>query len=87
MPDRPLIGVVCVTSRRFFISLASVTPHAKQLGRRILIASAAAAGVAVVILSWRVPEPEVPKNRPQVENMSYLKYTPQQAPPPNYGAR
>ena len=48
---------------------------------------AAAAGVAVVILAWRVPEPEIRPNPRQVENMSHLKYTPQQAPPPNYGAR
>lgn len=57
------------------------------VGRRIWIALAAAAGVAVVILSWRVPEPQTHQSPRQVENMSYLKYTPQQVPPPNYGAR
>lgn len=81
------IGVVWSCVRGLFIRLARVTPDAKSLGRRIWIALAAAAGVGVVVLSWRVPEPV---NRPsprQVENMSYLKHTPQQLPPPNYGAR
>ncbi len=64
-----------------------MTPDAKPLGRRIWIALAALSGVAVVVLSWRVPEPETRPTPRQVENMSYLKYTPQQVPPPNYGAR
>ena len=64
-----------------------MTPDAPPPGRRIWVALAAAAGIVVVILSWRVPEPETPPNPRQVENVSYLKYTPRQAPPPNYGAR
>ena len=79
--------MVRTSVRRFFIRLARVTPDAPPLGRRIWVALAAAAGVAVVILAWRVPEPEIRPNPRQVENMSHLKYTPQQAPPPNYGAR
>lgn len=88
-----VIGVVRYSLCTFFIRLACVTPDAKPsgplgpIGRRIWIALAAAAGVTVVILSWRVPEPQSPASPRQVENMSYLKYTPQQAPPPNYGAR
>jgi hypothetical protein len=64
-----------------------VTPDAKAIGRRMLIALAALAGVAVVVISWRVPEPPPNSTPRQVENMSYLKYTPVQAPPPNYGTR
>lgn len=86
------IGVVSSSDRTFFIRLARVTPDPKPFGRRIWIALATAAGIAVVILSWRVPEPETHNDQRPVENMSYLKYVPQQytpaqAPPPNYGAR
>ncbi len=84
----PRLGVVRAVTRYFFIRLARVTPDARTLGRRIWIALAALAAVAVVILSWRVPEPEThgdPTRR--VENVSHMKYTPQQVPPPNYGAR
>lgn len=72
----------------FFIRLERVTPDARTIGRRIWIALAALAAVAVVIVSWRVPEPESNGDpRRRVENVSYMQYTPQQAPPPNYGAR
>jgi hypothetical protein len=64
-----------------------VTPDAPTPGRRIWITLAAVAGVVVVVLAWRVPEPESGPNPRRVENMSYLKYTPQQAPPVNYGGR
>ena len=63
-----------------------MTPDAKTLGRRIGIALAALGGVAVVIISWRVPEPQPPSN-PRVENMSYLKYAPQTELAPSYGTR
>ena len=63
-----------------------MTPKARTIGRRILLALAAVAAVAVVVLSWRVPEPESQPGR-RIENVSYMQYTPQQAPPPNYGSR
>lgn len=74
----------------FSTRLARVTPDARPVARRIWIALAALAAVAVVILSWRVPEPETHGGGTKrlVENVSYLQYTPQpQAPPPNYGTR
>lgn len=63
---------------------------AKTPGRRIWIALAVAGAVAVVVLSWRVPEPETHGNTrsPLVENISYIQISPQPlAPPPNYGTR
>lgn len=49
---------------------------------------AAAAGVGVVVLSWRVPEPQTRPVPAEVESMSYLKITPQpQVSAPSYGAR
>lgn len=71
-----------------FIRLERVTPDARSIGRKIWIALAALAAVAVVIVSWQVPEPETKSDpRRRVENMSYMQYTPQQVPPPNYGGR
>jgi hypothetical protein len=65
-----------------------VTSDARAIGRRILLALAALAAVAVVALSWSVPEPESNGDpRRRIENVSYMQYTPQQAPPPNYGGR
>ena len=65
-----------------------MTPNARTVGRRIGYALAALAAVAVVFLSWSVPEPETPGDPARrVENVSYMHYTPQQAPPPNYGGR
>lgn len=63
---------------------------ARALARKLWIVFAVAGGVAVVILSWRVPEPEThsPTKSPLVENASYMKLVPQNvAPAPNYGAR
>lgn len=63
---------------------------ARVLARKLWIALAVTAGVVVVFLSWRVPEPEThrPTQSPLVENASYLKLVPQEvAPAPNYGAR
>lgn len=63
---------------------------ARAFARKLWIAFAAVAGVVVVILSWRVPEPEThgPTKSPLVENASYMKLVPQEvAPAPNYGAR
>ena len=83
---KPPLGVVHSDECGFFTSLERVTPDARTIGRRIWIALAALAAVGVVIVSWRVPEPEVngdPNRR--VENVSYMQYTPQQAPPPAQG--
>lgn len=72
----------------FFTRLVSVTLDARTIGRRIWLAVAALAAVTVVVLSWRVPEPETHGDqRRRVEPVSYMQYTPQQAPPPNYGGR
>lgn len=62
-----------------------------SIGRKIWIALAALGGIAVVVLSWRVPEPETHRGTPsqQFENISYMQVVtqPPVAPPPNYGAR
>ncbi len=85
---RDPIGVVCPCPGGFFTRLACVTPDAKRLGRRIWLVLAAAAGVGVVVLSWRVPEPQTRPVPAEVESMSYLKITPQpQVSAPSYGAR
>lgn len=64
---------------------------ARDFARKIWIALAVVAGIVVVVLSWRVPEPEThqPTRSPLVENASYMRLVPQeQVPsPPNYGAR
>lgn len=63
---------------------------ARAFARKIWVALAVVAGIVVVFLSWRVPEPEThaPTKSPLVENASYMKLVPQQvAPAPNYGAR
>ena len=65
-------------------------PDVKAFARKLWIALAMAAGVVVVVLSWRVPEPEThqPTKSPLVENASYMRLVPQEvAPAPNYGAR
>ena len=64
----------------------------RAFARKIWIALAVVAGVGVVVLSWRVPEPEThqPTKSPLVENASYMRLVPQpqQVPsPPDYGAR
>jgi len=83
-----LLGVVHSTPGGFFTRLERVTPDARTIGRRIWLALAALSAVAVVALSWSVPEPETTGDpRRRVENVSYMQYTPQQAPPPNYGSR
>jgi hypothetical protein len=84
------LGVVASTHRKFFITLVRVTTDARKPGRKIWIALAVAGAVAVVVLSWRVPEPETHGNMPSplVENISYIQISPQPlAPPPNYGTR
>ena len=65
---------------------------ARDFARKIWIALAVVAGIVVVVLSWRVPEPEThqPTRSPLVENASYMRLVPpeQQVPsPPDYGAR
>lgn len=64
---------------------------ARAFARKLWIALAAVAGVVVVVLSWRVPEPEThqPTKSPLVENASYMRLVPpEQVPsPPDYGAR
>ena len=80
---------VCEVERNCFIRLARVTLDAKTLGRRILIALTVLAAVVVVVLSWRVPEPESHGTDPaqRIENISHMQYVPQREPPPNYGTR
>ena len=80
---------VCEVERNCFIRLARVTLDAKTLGRRILIALSVPAAVVVVVLSWRVPEPEGHGTEPaqRIENISYMQYVPQPALAPNYGTR
>ena len=48
-----------------------------------------AAAVAVVIVSWRVPEPEQSSPNPaqRVLPISYTQCAKQDSPPPNYGTR
>lgn len=62
---------------------------ARAFARKLWIALALAGGAGVVILSWRVPEPEThgPTQSPVLENASYMKLVPDVAPAPNYGAR
>lgn len=65
---------------------------ARDFARKIWVALAVVAGIVVVVLSWRVPEPEnhQPTRSPLVENASYMRLVPheRQVPsPPDYGAR
>jgi hypothetical protein len=63
---------------------------AKAFARKLWIALAMVTGVVVVVLAWRVPEPEThqPTKSPLVENASHMRWVPQEvAPAPNYGAR
>ncbi len=64
---------------------------ARAFARKVWIALAVVSGIVVVVLSWRVPEPEnhQPTKSPLVENASYMRLVPQeQVPsPPDYGAR
>lgn len=67
-----------------------MTLDAKTPGRRIWIALAVSSAVVVVVLSWRVPEPEThgPTRAPLVENISYMKIAPPPTEgPPSYGTR
>ena len=72
-----------------FTTLAAVLRDARTLGRRIWISALLMAAVAVVILSWKVPEPENrrPSSTQSVENISYLQCAPQYVAPPSYGTR
>ena len=64
---------------------------AKFFARKLWVALAVVGGIVVVVLSWRVPEPQThgPTKSPLVENASYMKLVPQDvpAPAPDYGAR
>ena len=82
-------GVVGTPVADSFTTLAAVLRDATTLGRRIWISALLMAGVAVVILSWRVPEPENqrPSSTQSVENISYLRCAPQYVAPPSYGTR
>jgi len=62
--------------------------------RRLWMYLLAAAGAAVVVLSWTVPEPEPSNANPATANpaqrigsVSYTQCLKQDAPMPNYGAR
>lgn len=63
----------------------------RDFARKVWVALAVVAGIVVVALSWRVPEPEThqPTKSPLVENASYMRLVPpEQVPsPPDYGAR
>jgi len=64
----------------------------RAFARKLWIALAVVTGIVVVVLSWRVPEPETHQQTksPLVENASYTRLVPQeqQVPsPPDYGAR
>ncbi len=72
-----------------FTTLAAVPRDTAIIGRRIRIAALSSAAVAMVALSWLVPEPESPRpasTRP-IDNVSYLQCAPQFAAAPNYGTR
>jgi hypothetical protein len=65
---------------------------ARAFARKLWIALAVVAGIVVVVLSWRVPEPQThgPTKSPLVENASYMKLVPPHnviPAPPDYGAR
>ena len=72
-----------------FTTLAAVLRDATTLSRRIWVSALLMAGVAVVILSWRVPEPENqrPSSTQSVESISYLRCASQYVAPPSYGTR
>jgi len=82
-------GVVGSRGTDFFISLATVPLDTRTLRRRIRISALLMAAVAVVILSWRVPEPENQRSSTtqSVENVSFLRCAPQYVAPPSYGTR
>jgi hypothetical protein len=82
-------GVVGAPATDSFTTLAAVLRDGKTLCRRIWISTLLIAAVAVVILSWRVPEPENqrPSSTQSVENASYLGCAPQYVAPPSYGTR
>ena len=62
---------------------------ASALRRRIWISALLIAAVAVVTLSWMVPEPENqrPNSTQPVEHISYTRCAPQYVAPPSYGTR
>jgi len=82
-------GVVGAPATNPFITLAAVLRDAPTLGRRIWVSVLLMAAVAVVILSWRVPDPENqrPSSTQSVENVSYLRCAAQYVAPPSYGTR
>ena len=61
------------------------------LGRTIWIALTVAAAAVVVILSWRVPEPESPKTSSihKIDNISHSQWAPAEVvnPAVTYGGR
>ena len=82
-------GVVGSRGTDFFISLSTVPLDTSNLRRRIRISALLMAAVAVVILSWRVPEPENQRSSTtqSVENVSFMRCAPQYVAPPSYGTR
>ena len=79
--------MVVLGKRGFFTILEGVTLKAKPLRRRIWVILCGFAAVGVVVLAWRVPEPQThTPDRRQVENVSYMQCA-QHAPVPSYGAR
>lgn len=84
-----ILGVVGTPTDDSFTTLAAVHRDATTLVRRIWVSALLMAAVAVVILSWRVPEPQNqrPSSTQSVENISYLRCAPQYVAPPSYGTR
>ena len=82
-------GVVGTPTDDSFTTMAAVLRDTTTLGRRLWVSVLLMAAVAVVILSWRVPEPENqrPSSTQSVENISYLRCAPQYVAPPSYGTR
>lgn len=78
------------SSTRRRVHYAGTVPRDTAIiGRRIRIAALSSAAVAVVALSWLVPEPDStrPASTRPVDNVSYLQCAPQFAAAPNYGTR
>ncbi|MGI9124262.1 MAG: hypothetical protein ACR2JM_05860 [Mycobacterium sp.] len=59
-----------------------------KLGRTLWIGLSVASAVVVVILSWRVPEPESSNTSvTRIENISYMQCAAPEVAPPSYGTR
>lgn len=82
------------TRRRIVIRLVRVTAGAQvlsTLGRKLWIALTVLGAVAVVVLSWRVPEPESPgpTSIRKIDHISHSQWVPPEVVNPalTYGGR